>query len=71
MGHFTAANIIGNVLFSGIGYVAFMYGKRMDKPRVMIQGGVLMGYSYVVSETLWMYAIGFGLTAWIFMTREG
>ena len=70
MGNFTAANIIGNILFSGIGYVAFMYGKRMGKPRVMIQGGVLMGYSYAVSGTLWMCLIGVGLTAWIFMTRE-
>ena len=71
MGNFTIANIAGNVLFSGIGYVAFQYGRRMEKPRIMVQGGVLMGYSYIVSDTLWMYLIGAGLTAWIYLTREG
>jgi len=67
---FTIANIAGNVLFSGIGFVAFQYGRRMEKPRVMVQGGVLMGYSYVVSDTLWMYVIGVALTVWIYVTRE-
>ena len=70
MGRFTVANIIGNLLFSGIGYVAFSYGKRMDNPRLMIQGGVLMGYSYFVPDTLWMYLIGAGLTAWVYLTRH-
>jgi hypothetical protein len=36
----------------------------------MIQGAVLMGYSYVVSRTLWMYLIGSGLTAWVYWTRN-
>ena len=69
--HFTVANLAGNVLFSGIGYVAFMYGKRMDNMPIMIKGGVLMGYSYVVPDTLWMYLIGTGLTAWLWLTRHG
>ena len=70
MGNFSAANILGNIFFSGIGYVAFMYGKKTDNMRVMIQGGVLMGYSYLVPSTLWMYLIGAGLTAWIWLTRN-
>ncbi len=70
MGHFTPANIIGNLLFSSIGYVAFTYGRRMENTRVTIQGGVLMAYSYVVSETAWMYGIGIALTAWIWFTRH-
>ena len=68
--HFSIANIIGNVLFSGIGYVAYSYGKRMDNMRIMVQGGVLMGYSYMVPSTLWMYLIGTGLTGWVWMTRN-
>ena len=67
---FSIANIAGNVLFSGIGYVAFMYGKRTDNARIMIQGGVLMGYSYIVSDTMWMYLIGAGLTAWVWLARD-
>jgi hypothetical protein len=37
----------------------------------MIKGGVLMGYSYVVPDTLWMYMIGTGLTVWLWLTRHG
>lgn len=67
---FSAANIIGNLLFSGIGYIAYSYGKKMDKTRVMITGVVLMAYSYVVSDTLWMYAIGSVLTVYVWVTRN-
>lgn len=67
---FSFANIIGNLLFSGIGYIAYSYGKKMDKTRVMLTGVVLMGYSYVVSDTLWMYAIGSVLTAYVWITRN-
>lgn len=70
MPSFSAVNIIGNLLFSGIGYIAYSYGKKMDKTRVMIQGVVLMGYSYVVSDTLWMYVIGAALTAWTWAGRN-
>ncbi len=70
MPSFSAVNIIGNLLFSGIGYIAYSYGKKMDKTRVMIQGVVLMGYSYVISDTLWMYVIGTALTAWTWAGRN-
>jgi hypothetical protein len=67
---FTAANIIGNLLFSSIGYVVYKYGRSMDKTRLAVQGGVLMTYSYVISETFWMYSIGTCLTAWVWFTRN-
>ena len=70
MPRFSFANIIGNLLFSSIGYVAFTYGKRMDRSKVMIQGGILMAYSYIVSDTVWMYLIGTALTAWVWVTRH-
>lgn len=67
---FSAANIIGNLLFSGIGYVAYSYGKKMGRTKVMIQGGVLMAYSYIVSDTVWMYVVGTALTAWVWVSRH-
>lgn len=67
---FSAANIIGNLLFSGIGYVAYSYGRKMDKTKVMIQGGVLMAYSYFVTDTVWMYVVGTALTVWAWSSRH-
>lgn len=33
---FSFAAILGNLLFSAIGYVAYSYGRKMDKTRVMV-----------------------------------
>ena len=70
MPNISLANIVGNLLFSAAGYVAFMYGKRMGSPRQMIQGGVLMGYSYFVPDTAWLYGAGLALSAWVWFTRD-
>ncbi len=70
MPRFSAANIIGNLIFSSIGYVAYSYGRKMEKTQVMIQGGVLLGYSYFVPDTFWLYTIGVALTVWIWITRD-
>jgi hypothetical protein len=54
----SAANLIGNLLFSSIGFVGFIYGKRMNLWKLMICGLALMIYPYFVADTAIMYAIG-------------
>ena len=66
----SAGNLIGNLIFSGIGFIALMYGKKMGNFRFMAQGGILMVFPYFVSDTLWMYVIGCGLTAWVWIARN-
>ncbi len=66
----TASNLIGNIIFSGIGFVAFVYGKKMALWRPMGLGLVLMVYPYFVPSTSWMYIIGVGLTAGLFFPRD-
>jgi len=70
MPEFSIANIMGNLLFSGLGYVAYSYGKSMGSIRIRIQGAILMCYSYAVPDTLWLYAIGTALSVWIWRTRD-
>jgi len=64
------ANIIGGILFSGIGYVAFMYGKKTMNVQLMMVGGALMLYCMFVSETLWLYVAGVGLTVAAYFARN-
>jgi len=59
-------NIMGGLLFSGIGFAAFMYGKRMGSARHMWLGAALMVYPYFVSNPLAMLIVGVGLTALLF-----
>jgi hypothetical protein len=70
VGSLSAGYLIGNVLFSGVGFVAFMYGKKQGQFKRMALGGVLMVYPYFVSNTAAMFAIGTALTAAVWYTGD-
>lgn len=66
----STANLIGNLLFSSIGFVAFIYGKRMNVWKVMLCGLALMIFPYFVGDTATMYVIGALGTVAIFFLRN-
>ncbi|MEP6602577.1 MAG: hypothetical protein ABJB69_01355 [Spartobacteria bacterium] len=55
---FSAASLIAGFIFGSIGFVAFVYGKRMNLWKPMFCGIVLMVYPYFVADTLALFAIG-------------
>jgi len=65
----SAANLIGGFVFGSIGFVAFIYGKRMNLWRPMLLGIALMVYPYFVSNDLAMIVIGAAGTAGLFFLR--
>jgi hypothetical protein len=67
----STAYIIGMILFSIIGLVAYYHGKKVKSPIVKWLGIALMLYPYVVSETWLLYLVGFGLCAALYMYRGG
>ena len=67
---FDPAKIAANIIFSGIGFVAFMYGKKNAFWKPMAIGIALMGYSYFLSGTLVIYLVGIALTAALYFWRE-
>lgn len=67
---FTGAMIIANLLFGSIGFVAFVYGKRMHIWKPMFIGLTLMAYTYFVENTILLYGIGAVLTASLFFSRD-
>ena len=70
IGGFSLGGLIGAVLFGSIGFVAFMYGKKNTEVRPMIIGFLLMGYPYLVRNTLVLYLVGVVLTVALFVLRE-
>lgn len=66
----STANLIGNLLFGSIGFVAFIYGKRMNVWKVMLCGLALMIFPYFVGDTAIMYVVGALGTAAIFFLRN-
>lgn len=67
---FSAAVIVANLLFGSIGFVAFVYGKRMHIWKPMFLGLVLMAYTYFVENTFLLFGIGALLTACLFVFRD-
>jgi hypothetical protein len=65
----SAANLIGGFVFGSIGFVAFVYGKRMNLWKPMFLGIALMIYPYFVSNDLAMIAIGAIGTVGLFFLR--
>jgi hypothetical protein len=64
----SAANLIGGFVFGSIGFVAFIYGKRMNLWKPMLLGIALMIYPYFISNDAVMFVIGiFGSTALFFL----
>jgi len=63
-------NIIGGIIFSIIGWYAFIHGKREKSWRPMVIGIILMVYPYFVPNALLAFAVGIALTAALYFWRE-
>ena len=66
----SAANLIGGLLFGSIGFVAFVYGKRMHLWKIMLGGLALMIFPYFIADTLLMYLVGTTATATLFLRHN-
>jgi hypothetical protein len=67
---FSSVNLIGGLLFGSIGFVAFIYGKRMHIWKPMFLGIALMAYPYFVENEIALFVIGVTGTAALFLFRE-
>lgn len=65
-----AAYLIGSLLFSGIGFVAFVFGKKQARPKAMILGLILLAYPYFITDTAAMYAVGIVVTVCLFVFKD-
>ncbi|MCA9402699.1 MAG: hypothetical protein KC897_02865 [Candidatus Omnitrophica bacterium] len=69
-GGISAWGLLGGMLFSGVGFVAFVYGKKNAELRPMLIGIALLVYPYLVRGTLMIYLVGAGLSAALYFFRE-
>jgi len=64
------SNIVGGLIFGSIGFVAFIYGKKMAFYRTMSIGLVLMIFPYFVSGNLALYGIGAALCCALYFWKD-
>ena len=62
--------IVGALLFSTVGFVAWHYGRKMKRSRVKWLGVALMFYGYVAAETWVLYSVGMGLCVALYVWRN-
>lgn len=55
-----------STIFSGIGFIAWKWGRKNDSPPHMTIGAALMFYSWVIDEPWTSFGIGLLLTIWLF-----
>ncbi len=68
--NFSFGNIAAGLVFSGIGFVAFTFGKKTGQFKLMALGGVLMVFSYFTPSTALTCLVGAALTAGLYYARE-
>jgi hypothetical protein len=68
--HWSADNLICGLVFGSIGFVAFVYGKRMHLWKMMLCGLALMIYPYFVEDMLILFAIGVIGSGALFFLRD-
>ena len=67
---FDAVNLFGGLIFGSVGFVAFVYGKRMHLWKMMLCGFALMIFPYFVENMSILYIIGTAGTLALFFLRD-
>lgn len=60
------AYLAGALLFGLVGYIAYRRGRKNAQPVLTWTGVALMVYPYAVSHTGLLWAVGAGLSAWVY-----
>lgn len=66
----SGSNLFAGLLFSSIGFVGFVYGKRMSAWKPMFIGIALMAYPFFISETMVLCSIGLAGSAALFWFHD-
>ncbi len=63
-------SLMGSLIFSGIGFIAFRYGRSTANFQLVALGGALMAYSYFTPTALLTWGVGAALTAAAWFSRD-
>lgn len=64
------AVLFAGILFGSIGAAAFLYGKKQARWQPLVLGLALVMVTFIISDTVLLYAAGAALCAALFWFRE-
>jgi hypothetical protein len=70
MPHISGANLLAGLFFSSIGFVGFIFGKRLNLWKPMFIGIGMMAYPYFIESTLMLCAVGVAGMVALFWARN-
>jgi hypothetical protein len=62
--------ILGSLVFGGVGFVCFVYGKKQTSWKPMVAGIVLIGLPYLLRDTVALWAGGALILAALYVFRD-
>lgn len=69
---FEPTSLLISFLFGSVGFVGFVYGRRMSRFPHMVAGVLLMTYPMVVGEPVTMVVVGLAIIGlWVAAVRMG
>ena len=68
--NFSAGNIFAGIVFSGVGFVAFTYGKKQERYEAMGIGVALMIYPYFTPSATMTCIVGAGLLGLLYFFHD-
>jgi hypothetical protein len=71
--HIDTGSLFASIIWGGLGFGFFIYGKKQQSPPALIGGIALMAITYLISDSaLWMSLAAIGILAGIyFWSRQG
>lgn len=63
-----ANTLLLSLLFSGVGFVCFVYGKKQQRAPQMVGGVLLMVFPYFVGNPWVMAAVGLGIVGLLWLS---
>jgi ABC-type transport system involved in multi-copper enzyme maturation permease subunit len=69
-GDVDGTTLLLGLVFSGIGFVAFRYGRSQERVPAVVLGFALMFFPLCVSGALWTAIIGASLTTGLWLWRD-
>jgi hypothetical protein len=66
----SAAYLFASIVFSTVGFAAFMYGKKSLSWKTMSLGVALMVYPYFIEQTWLVYVVGIILSVALYFWRD-
>lgn len=66
----TPAALMASLLFSGLGFIAFSYGRTTQRHRLLVGGLVLMVYPYFFDQAWIVVALGATICAAMYWFRD-